>query len=50
MQQLAADIRSKTVSDATHEDLRKRLETLLIAELEVRNPTALKQRAAENGA
>lgn len=50
MQQLAGDIRSKAVSDATHEDLHKRLETLLIAELEVRNPAALKQRAAENGA
>jgi hypothetical protein len=46
MQQLAADIRSKTVSDATHPDLRKRLEALLVAELEVRNPAALKQRAA----
>ena len=50
MRQLAADIRSKAVSDATHEDLRKRLETLLVAELEVRNPAALKQRAAEGGA
>lgn len=44
MQQLARDIRTKTISDATHPDLRKRLETLLVSELEVRNPTALKSR------
>ena len=50
MKQLAGDIRSKAVSDETHPDLRQRLETLLVAELEVRNPAFLKRRAAENGA
>lgn len=47
MQQLAADIRSKTVSDETHSDLRQRLETLLVAELEGRNPATLKRRASQ---
>lgn len=46
MKQLAKDIRTKAVSDKTHADLRQRLETLLVAELEVRNPAVLKQRAA----
>lgn len=50
MKQLAGDIRSKTVSDATHPGLRKRLETLLVDELEVRNPAALKQRASDSAA
>ncbi len=49
MKQLAGDIRSKAISDETHPDLRQRLETLLVAELEVRNPTALKQRTTESG-
>ncbi|MBU2533397.1 MAG: hypothetical protein KKB37_11695, partial [Alphaproteobacteria bacterium] len=39
--QLARDIRSRTVSDATHAELRQRLEALLFAELETRNPAAL---------
>jgi len=46
MRQLAHDIRTNTINDETHPDLRQRLETLLVAELEVRNPSALKQRAA----
>ena len=50
MKQLAQHIRSKAVSDETYPDLRHRLETLLVTELEVRNPAALKQRAAENNA
>lgn len=45
VEQLARDIRANTVSDATHPDLRQRLETLLVAELEVRNPQVLKRRA-----
>jgi hypothetical protein len=49
VEQLARDIRSKAVSDETHPDLRKRLETLLVAELEVRNPAVLKRRAAGAG-
>jgi Domain of unknown function (DUF6285) len=49
VKQLARDIRSKAVSDETHHDLRHRLETLLVAELETRNPKALKQRAASAG-
>ena len=48
MKQLASDIRAKTVNDETHPDLRRQLETLLVAELEVRNPAALKRRAADN--
>ncbi len=50
MKQLAQHIRSKAVSDETYPDLRQRLETLLVSELEVRNPAALKQRAADNAA
>jgi len=46
VKQLARDIRSKAVSDETYSDLRHRLETLLVTELETRNPKALKQRAA----
>ena len=49
MKQLASDIRAKT-NDETHPDLRRQLETLLVAELEVRNPVALKRRAAETHA
>lgn len=45
IKQLAADIRSKTINDETHPDLRQRLETLLVSELEIRNPAALKARA-----
>lgn len=44
MAELARDIRAKKISDETHSDLRQRLERLLVAELEVRNPAALKQR------
>ena len=50
MKQLARDIRTKAVSTTTHPDLHRRLEALLVAELDVRNPQALKRRAAENGA
>ena len=50
MKQLAQDIRSKNISEESHPDLRQRLETLLVAELEVRNPAALKKRAADNAA
>lgn len=46
MAELARDIRAKKISDETHPDLRQRLERLLICELEVRNPSALKQRNA----
>jgi len=45
---LSADIRSGKVSDETHPDLRRGLERLLVGELEVRNPGALKVRAAEH--
>ncbi|MFY0615261.1 MAG: hypothetical protein JXQ99_27280 [Hyphomicrobiaceae bacterium] len=48
MKQLARDIRTKAVNETTHPDLRQRLETLLVAELEVRNPAALRRRAAAN--
>ena len=48
MKQLAGDIRSKAVNDETHPGLRRQLETLLVAELEVRNPAALKRRAADS--
>ena len=44
MAQLAKHIRSRAVSDETYPDLRQRLETLLVNELEVRNPAALKAR------
>ena len=44
MQQLAKHIRSKAVSEETYPDLRKRLETLVVSELELRNPAALKAR------
>ncbi len=43
---LARDIRSKTINEQTHPDLRANLEKLLVAELETRNPAALKRRAA----
>ena len=46
MKQLAKDVRGKAVRDGSPPDLRKRLETLLVAGLEVRNPVALKRRAA----
>lgn len=49
MKQLARDIRANTINEETHPDLRQRLEKLLIAELEVRNPAALKQRNTESG-
>ncbi|MGI9423344.1 MAG: DUF6285 domain-containing protein [Hyphomicrobiaceae bacterium] len=41
---LGRDIRDGTVNDVTHPDLRQLLERLLVAELEVRNPQALKER------
>jgi len=43
-ERLARDIRKKTVSDETHEGLRKELQQILVAELETRNPHALKAR------
>ena len=43
--ELAKDIRTGTITDDTHPQLRGRLEKQLIAELEVRNPKALKARA-----
>jgi hypothetical protein len=49
LDQLTKDITSGTVSDATHAELRQRLEHLLVAELEVRNPRALKGRVATGG-
>lgn len=49
IKQLARDIRSKAVSDETYSDLRHRLETLLVTELETRNPKALKQRKTSAG-
>jgi hypothetical protein len=49
IKQLARDIRSKAVSDETYSDLRHRLETLLVTELETRNPKALKQRTTSAG-
>ncbi len=45
LKELAKDIRSGTITDETHPQLRERLEKHLIAELEVRNPRALKARA-----
>ena len=44
LEKLARDIRAKKVSDETHEGLRKGLERIVIAELETRNPAALKAR------
>ncbi len=44
---LARDIRSAKVSDQTHGQLRHELERLLVAELEVRNPAALKARRSD---
>ncbi|MEM8971662.1 MAG: DUF6285 domain-containing protein [Pseudomonadota bacterium] len=45
LKELAKDIRAGTITDETHPQLRERLEKQLIAELEVRNPRALKARA-----
>lgn len=42
--QLAADIRTGSVGDATHADLRRRLREALIGELKVRNPRYLAAR------
>lgn len=39
--QLALDIRMGRISDTTHPDLRKRLHTMLVSELKVRNPRFL---------
>ncbi len=44
LERLARDIRARTVTDATHDGLRRGLEQILIAELETRNPAALKTR------
>ncbi len=43
--QLTKDIAAGTVNDESHPELRRRLERLLVAELEVRNPRALSERA-----
>lgn len=43
--QLAKDIRSGGVSDATHPDLRRRLKAHLEGELKVRNPRFLESRS-----
>lgn len=45
LKELAKDIRAGTISDETHPHLRARLEKHLVAELEVRNPRALRARA-----
>ncbi len=45
LKELAKDIRTGTINDESHPQLRERLEKHLIAELEVRNPRALKARA-----
>lgn len=44
MQQLARDIRSGAIGEATHPDLRARLKTHLANELRVRNPRFLTAR------
>lgn len=44
MQQLARDIRSGAIGDATHGDLRARLKAHLANELRVRNPRLLSAR------
>lgn len=44
MKQLARDIRSGTVSEATHRDLRARLKRHVESELRVRNPRFLASR------
>jgi hypothetical protein len=47
MQDLAREIRSGTVSDKTHADLRARLKAHLANELKVRNPRFLSGRGAK---
>ncbi len=47
LDQLTKDIASGNVSDDTHPELRRRLERLLVVELEVRNPRVLKTRSAD---
>ncbi|MFV0296356.1 MAG: DUF6285 domain-containing protein [Hyphomicrobiaceae bacterium] len=47
MQQLATDIRSGTISDATNPDLRGRLKAHLANELKVRNPRFLASRGVK---
>ena len=44
LDKLSRDIRNSTINDQTHPELRQLLERLLVAELDVRNPQALKQR------
>ena len=46
--QLAADIRSGLVNDASHPDLRKRLKASLVNELKVRNPRFLASRGIKS--
>lgn len=43
---LSRDIRAGKVSDETHPELRALLEQFLVSELEIRNPRALRARAA----
>jgi len=47
--QLTKDIASGAVNDRNHPELRQRLERLLLSELEVRNPRALKERTPAGG-
>jgi hypothetical protein len=47
LEQLAREIRSGAVNDATHPELRKRLKAHLAAELKVRNPRFLAGRTGK---
>jgi hypothetical protein len=47
MRQLARDIRSGKVSEASHPDLRRRLRAHLVAELKIRNPRFLASRGVK---
>lgn len=44
---LSSDIRAGKITDETHPSLREGLERLLVGELGIRNPAALKARAVE---
>ncbi|MGI9521733.1 MAG: DUF6285 domain-containing protein [Hyphomicrobiaceae bacterium] len=48
MPALAADILAGKINDETHPDLRLRLERLLLSELEVRNPRAIRSRGTSS--
>ena len=49
LDKLSQDIRNGTINDQSQPELRQLLERLLVAELEVRNPQALKQRRLADG-